>query len=72
MKYLERKSERTKKDVDRKASKNRKGRFNVHAKLHNFMPCQNENLLEARDEIVNNLFSRGSLNAGEGAEYIDM
>lgn len=30
--------EKKQKDVDRKASKNRKIRYNVHAKLLNFMP----------------------------------
>lgn len=40
MKYIEnRNASKTKKDVDRKASKNRKIRYNVHPKLLNFMPC---------------------------------
>lgn len=34
----------------------------MHAKLLNFMPSQNENFLEARDEIVRNLFNKGSQN----------
>lgn len=77
MKYLERKNgeEKIRKDVDRKASKNRKIRFNVHPKLLNFVPCQLENLLEARDEIVGNLFSQGnreSKNGQEAEDYIDM
>jgi hypothetical protein len=38
--------------VDRKASKNRKLRFNIHPKLLNFMPAYPPNLIEARDEIV--------------------
>lgn len=45
------------KQVDRKASKNRKIRFNVHPKLLNFMPSKTENLIEARDEIVENIFN---------------
>lgn len=45
MKYLKNKQanqlnhERKQKDVDRKASKNRKIRYNVHTKLLNFMPA---------------------------------
>lgn len=45
MKYLKNKQanqlnhDRKQKDVDRKASKNRKIRFNVHTKLLNFMPA---------------------------------
>lgn len=51
MKYLERRNmgDKEKKDIDRKASKNRKVRYNVHAKLLNFLACQSENLLEARN-----------------------
>ena len=45
------------KEVDRKASKNRKLRFNVHAKLLNFMPSLPANQIEARDEIVSNIFN---------------
>lgn len=72
LKYLENKS-KTKivKDVDRKASKNRKIRFNVHPKLLNFMPCQNDNAIEARDEIVRNLFNRGT-QLDSAADYIDI
>jgi hypothetical protein len=43
--------------VDRKASKNRKLRFNVHAKLLNFIPSRPANEIEARDEIVENIFN---------------
>jgi hypothetical protein len=43
--------------VDRKASKNRKIRFNVHPKLLNFMPSQPSGEIEARDEIVENIFN---------------
>jgi len=62
------------KDVDRKASKNRKVRYSIHAKLLNFMPAQNENLLEARDEIVKNLFNKGTENEElkEDVDYIDI
>lgn len=45
------------KEVDRKASKNRKIRFNVHAKLLNFMPSKPQIPIEARDEIVSNIFN---------------
>ncbi len=54
MKYLKNRESRGEKskDVDRKASKNRKLRYNAHAKLLNFMPSYPANLIEARDEIV--------------------
>jgi len=46
-----------KKDVDRRASKNRKLRFDVHPKLMNFMaPIDNLNLLPGRDQLLKNLF----------------
>lgn len=63
MKYLKNKQanqlahEKKQKDVDRKASKNRKIRFNVHTKLLNFMPSREENVIETRDEIVRNIFN---------------
>ena len=44
-----RNANRIKKEVDRKASKNRKLRFNIHPKLLNFMPCQLDSTMEARD-----------------------
>jgi hypothetical protein len=46
-----------KKEVDRKASKNRKIRYIIHEKIVNFMTTQdNIKLEEGRDAIVNNLF----------------
>jgi len=46
-----------KKDVDRRASKNRKLRFDVHSKLMNFMaPIDNISLLPGRDQLLKNLF----------------
>jgi len=46
-----------KKDVDRRASKNRKVRFEVHQKLINFVaPIENTYLLPGRDHILRNLF----------------
>lgn len=46
-----------KKEVDRKASKNRKIRYVVHEKIVNFMTIQ-ENIerMDGRDAIVGNLF----------------
>jgi hypothetical protein len=35
------------------------------------MPCQNDNLLEARDEIVKNLFNKGT-QKDETVDYIDI
>ena len=42
LRYLKNRSERgeRRKDVDRKASKNRKLRYQVHHKLLNFMPAR--------------------------------
>jgi protein AATF/BFR2 len=46
-----------KKEVDRKASKNRKIRYVVHDKILNFLvPLDNLKLLEGREAIVSNLF----------------
>ena len=45
--------EKTKKNVDRRASKNRKLRYEIHAKLVNFMQCEDRiGVLEGRDEIL--------------------
>lgn len=45
--------EKIKKAVDRKASKNRKLRYDVHPKLINFMaPSDNIYIMEGRDEII--------------------
>ncbi len=35
------------------------------------MPCHNDNLLEARDEIVKNLFNKGS-QTDQAVDYIDI
>ena len=49
--------QQAKKDVDRKASKNRKIRYVIHDKIVNFLvPLENLKLLEGRDAIVSNLF----------------
>ena len=64
-KYLERKKKllmggqnKTKKDVDRKASKNRKIRYVVHEKIVNFMtPTDNLSLIyDGRDGVIKSLF----------------
>ncbi len=65
------------KEVDRKASKNRKIRYDVHAKLLNFIPSRPLNLLQTRDEIVDNIFNfksagEGRKETGEETFYIDM
>ena len=47
--------QQAKKDVDRKASKNRKIRYVIHDKIVNFLvPLENLKLLEGRDAIVSN------------------
>lgn len=62
-KYLDKKkrlaeeARQRKKDIDRKASKNRKIRYVVHDKLLNFlMPQQNLLAMEGRQALVGNLF----------------
>ncbi|KAL4487102.1 hypothetical protein ABPG72_001554 [Tetrahymena utriculariae] len=59
---LERKlkqQEKKQKIVDRRASKSRKIRFDVHQKLVNFMnPIDNKDLLEGRNEIIKCLFGK--------------
>ena len=52
--------EKEKKEVDRRASKNRKIRYVVHDKITNFMtPLENLVRFEGRDAIVRNLFGVG-------------
>ena len=49
--------QQAKKEVDRKASKNRKIRYVIHDKIVNFLvPLENLKLSEGRDAIVSNLF----------------
>ena len=48
-----------KKDVDRRASKNRKIKYVVHDKILNFMPSrENLILMEGRTAVVSNLFGK--------------
>jgi len=48
-----------KKDVDRRASKNRKIKYVVHDKILNFMPSrENLKLMEGRSAVVSNLFGK--------------
>ena len=52
-------ADKQKKDVDRKASKNRKIRYIVHEKIVNFMtPLDNIYLQDGKDNIINNLFGK--------------
>ncbi len=59
---LERKlknEEKTHKNVDRRASKNRKLRYEIHAKLVNFMQCEDRyGVIEGRDEILKSIKRR--------------
>jgi protein AATF/BFR2 len=49
--------QQVKKEVDRKASKNRKIRYVIHDKIVNFLvPLENLTLFEGREAIVSNLF----------------
>ena len=51
------KSAKAKKEIDRKASKNRKLRYVVHDKILNFLtPVQNLQAVEGREALVGNLF----------------
>lgn len=53
-----------KKEVDRRASKNRKIKYVVHDKILNFMPPrENLALVEGRNAIVANLFGRRTMGA---------
>ena len=57
------------KEVDRKASKNRKIRYVVHDKILNFLtPMDNLAVLEGRDAIVDNLFGAGASQARSSSE----
>jgi len=47
---------KTKRQVDTKASKGRKLRYDVHAKLVNFMPAVGLSLPPVADELFANLF----------------
>jgi hypothetical protein len=48
-----------KKDVDRRASKNRKIKYVVHDKILSFMPSrENLSLMEGRAAVVSNLFGK--------------
>lgn len=50
-------------DVDRRASKARKLRYEVHAKLMNFMtPQDNLSLIPGRDELIKNMFGMRNKN----------
>mmetsp|Transcript_39979 Transcript_39979/g.38523 ORF Transcript_39979/g.38523 Transcript_39979/m.38523 type:complete len:92 (-) Transcript_39979:36-311(-) len=63
-KFLERRKklrevgeEKKKKDIDRKASKNRQIRYVVHQKIVNFMPTEENNTqLEQAEQILTSLF----------------
>ena len=62
-KYLNKKKQmneqarKAKKDIDRRASKNRKIRYVVHEKILNFLtPLHNTLAVEGREALVNNLF----------------
>ena len=48
---------KAKKDIDRRASKNRKIRYVVHDKILNFLvPIDNLQAVEGREALVSNLF----------------
>jgi Apoptosis-antagonizing transcription factor, C-terminal len=60
-KLKEAQGKEVKKEVDRKASKNRKIRYVVHDKILNFLtPLENLALFEGREAIVSNLFGVGT------------
>lgn len=51
--------QKPKKEVDHRASKNRKIKYVVHDKILNFMPSRdNSSKVEGREAIVSNLFGR--------------
>lgn len=58
--------EKIKKEVDRRASKNRKIRYVVHEKLVSFMtPADNLSLQEGRESILRSLFGQQPLQVSE-------
>lgn len=60
-KMQEAQGKQEKKEVDRKASKNRKIRYVIHDKIVNFMtPLENITMFDGREAIVNNLFGVGT------------
>ena len=63
MKYLMNKKLKKKKNVDTKASKNRKIRYEKHEKLINFMTPQiNDKEINGREIILNSLFGMNNKN----------
>lgn len=72
---LERKlkqQEKKQKLVDRKASKSRKIRYDVHSKLLNFMnPLENKDILEGRNEIIKCLFGKSQFEQEQEKIQVD-
>lgn len=60
--------EKKNKNVDRRASKNRKLRYDIHAKLINFMQSDERGLGEGREEIVRAIKRRFQKGDEEGIE----
>lgn len=56
-KYLAGRRKKERKEVDRRATKGRKIKYEVHEKIVNFMvPVENENLLYNRDVVIGQMF----------------
>ena len=61
-----------KKEIDRKASKNRKIRYIVHEKIVNFMtPIDNLSLTEGKESILSTLFGQREVSKSKEVERID-
>lgn len=77
MKYLMNKTEKQKKNVDTKASKNRKLRYDKYEKLINFtVPMHNSSANPGRDELIRSIFGMNlnvkRINAGDLDDGIEI
>ena len=61
-----------KKDIDRRASKNRKIRYVVHDKILNFLPPRdNLQLFDGRSAILGNLFGQRIISSADARKRVD-
>jgi protein AATF/BFR2 len=69
---LNRNKNKKSKNVDTKASKNRKIRYDKHEKLVNFMvPLVNHNINSGRDEIIKSIFGLNKVRNNANVEYLE-
>ena len=64
--YLLKRRKKEKKEVDRKATKSRKLKYNVNEKIVNFMTgVENRKMLENRDMVLRQTFGKADVNKGQ-------